>query len=104
MDSGEPSRCEGSLGNLAGGSGVVMGVLSRALDSHANGCGELWKMVKSRFCWVGCWVPQAMVEVAEVVAGFGKGRGEWGGHVGCQASKWDASGGGQSRDGRQRWQ
>ena len=51
--------------------------IAQALDSHANRCGVLWKMVKSRFCWVGCWVPQAMAKVAEVVAGFGRGRGEW---------------------------
>ena len=40
-----------------------------------------------------------VAEVAEVVAGFGRGRGEWGSHEECQASKWDVSGGRRSRCG-----
>ena len=39
-----------------------------------------------------CWV----LAMAKVMAGFGRGRGEWGSHEGCQASKWDVSRGRRS--------
>ena len=35
--------------------------------------------------------------VAEALAGLGRGRGEWGGHEGCQVSKCGMLGGRESR-------
>ena len=62
----------------------------------------MWWSVLSRevlgsLSFIGLSVKVA--EVAEALARLGRGRGEWGGHEGCQASKCGMSGGRESLGG-----